>query len=279
MEISFCNTDNKNYQNILNVLLKEVFFDFKFWYDLNLWDTNYESYSIIENDVMLSNICVYKAKILMGGKTFEALSLGAVATKKEFRGKGLSRKLMRHIMAKYPDTPMYLNANKNVINFYPKFGFKMLCEQLPVANLNINNSEPAAYLEYGNPKVRSYIYNRVNFSSKLDCLNAQSINMFHIYSGVYNSNIYELKNLDTLLIAKQNAQTLKINAVFSLKNISFKQLAKALPFTGINKIEFGFMPCWNDLKFEMLSCEQDPWFIKNVGCNLNSLKFPELCAT
>ena len=78
-----------------------VFIDFQFWYDLNLWDENYESYSIIENGEMISNICVYKTNILFNNKQHPALSIGAVATKKEHRGKGLSRKLMEHIIDKY----------------------------------------------------------------------------------------------------------------------------------------------------------------------------------
>lgn len=37
MQISFCNGNDKEYQFMLNNLLKNIFLDFQFWYDLNLW--------------------------------------------------------------------------------------------------------------------------------------------------------------------------------------------------------------------------------------------------
>lgn len=56
MQISFCNGNDKEYQYKLNNLLKDIFFDFMFWYDLNLWDENYESYSIVDKDEIVSNL-------------------------------------------------------------------------------------------------------------------------------------------------------------------------------------------------------------------------------
>ena len=124
MEISFCNSNDKKYQSMLNRLLKDIFLDFQFYYDLDLWNENYESYSIIKDGEMLSNICVLKTKLQFLGKEYSALSIGAVATKEEYRAKGLSRILLEHIIEKYKDVPMYLYANETVLDFYPKFGFK-----------------------------------------------------------------------------------------------------------------------------------------------------------
>lgn len=52
--IVFNNSDDKKYQALLNKLLKNIFFDFQFWYDLNLWDDNYESYAILKTASMRS---------------------------------------------------------------------------------------------------------------------------------------------------------------------------------------------------------------------------------
>lgn len=62
MQVSFNNGNDKEYQYMLNNLLKNIFFDFQFWYDLNLWDENYESYSIAENGEIVSNICILRLK-------------------------------------------------------------------------------------------------------------------------------------------------------------------------------------------------------------------------
>ncbi|MTI71363.1 MAG: GNAT family N-acetyltransferase [Firmicutes bacterium] len=279
MQVSFNNRNDKNYQNILNNLLKEVFLDFQFWYDLNLWDENYESYSIIENGEIISNICVFKTKIMFNKKRYFTLSIGAVATKQEYRGRGLSRILMEHIINKYKDVPMYLSANDGVVNFYPKFGFERVYEKLPVCEVEIENHIKANKVQYDDPKVWNYVYNRVNYSDKLDCVNTQNINIFHLYMGYLKDSIYEIPELQTLIVANQKGSTLKLIGVFSLRNINFTELIKFLPFCNVNKVEFGFRPYWTDIEYSMHEYKTDPIFVRNLCCDLGEFKFPELSIT
>ena len=279
MQISFCNRNDKAYQIMLNNLLKDIFFDFRFWYDLNLWDENYESYSIIDGGAIVSNICVYKTRIMFRRKIYTALSLGAVATKNEYRGRGLSRTLMAHIISKYDNVPMYLSANDHVAGFYPKFGFQRVYEKLPVCESKIDNHMRAKKLNYDDRKVWGYVCNRVNKSWQLDCLNTASINLFHIFLGYLKDHIFEIPELDTMVIAGQRGETLILTAVFSLRDICFTELRKYLPFSGVNRIEFGFMPGWTDIHYEMQAYETDPLFARNLCCDLGDFKFPELSVT
>lgn len=128
-QIVFSNNNDKKYEYMLNNLLKNIFLDFQFWYDLNLWDDKYESYAIVERDEIVSNICVFKTQLVFNQKQYLALSIGAVATKEESRGKGYSKALMNHFISKYEGIPMYLSANESVVDFYPKFGFTRINEK------------------------------------------------------------------------------------------------------------------------------------------------------
>lgn len=279
MELKFCNGNDKAYQALLNDLLKDIFLDFQFWYDLNLWDENYESYSIMEDGKIVSNICVFKTQVLFHGKQSLALSLGAVATREGYRGRGYSKIIMEHILDKYNKVPMYLGANDSVIQFYPRFGFQRIYEKLPVALVNINNQiEPIAML-YDDPRVTDYVYQRMNFSQILDCMNTKTINMFHIHWGYLKNSIYHIPELDTMIIAQQEGQVLKLIGVFSKKEITFGELALHLPFQGVNRIEFGFMPYWEDVGYSMQDYETDPIFVRNITCDLGDFKFPELSIT
>lgn len=279
MEILYCNSNDKHYQGLLNSLLKPIFLDFQFWYDLDLWDANYESYSIMQSNEIVSNICVFKTKMLFNNREYQALSIGAVATKNEYRGKGYARHIMENIINKYPDVPMYLSANETVTNFYPRFGFESIFEKLPVTKYAIQNETPTRKIKFDDPKVWDYVYKRKNFSSKFDCLNTASVNLFHIYWGYLKDCIYDIPELETIVVAKQNETVLKIISVFSLRDITFSDLAKYLPFKGVSFIEFGFMPYWNDLDVEMKQYGTDPLFIRGVKCNLGDFKFPELSIT
>ena len=279
MQILFCNGNDKKYERLLNNLLKPIFLDFQFWYDLNLWDSSYESYSILENDEIVSNVCVFKTNVLLNCKQYQALSIGAVATKSEYRGKGYSRLIMEHIINKYPNVPMYLSANETVIDFYPRFGFERVFEKLPTAQFKIHSEVEPRKISFDNPKIWDYVYKRKNHSSKLDCLNTASVNMFHIHLGYLKDCIYYIPELDTIIIATQKETVLKIIGVFSLRDVTFENLAKYLPFKDVSIIEFGFTPYWNDLEFEMTPYETDPLFVKGVKCELGDFKFPELSIT
>jgi predicted GNAT family N-acyltransferase len=279
MEISFCNSNDKNYQYMLNRLLKDIFLDFRFYYDLDLWNENYESYSIIKYGEMLSNICVFRTKLQFSGKEYLALSIGAVATKEEHRGKGLSRILLEHILEKYKHVPMYLYANETVLDFYPKFGFKRAYEKLPVYECKINNNIKPAKLSFDDPKVWNYVFKRVNFCKELDCLNTASINIFHIYWGYLKECIYEIPEIETMIIAEQKGTTLKIIGVFSLKETSFSEFLGYLPFSNVQRIECGFMPHWTDIKYSMQEYECEHLFARGASCDLGNFKFPELSIT
>ncbi len=279
IKIVFCNSNDKEYQKKLNELLKDIFLDFKFWYDVNLWDDNYESYSITVDDKIVSNICIYKAKIRFSGKEHLALSVGAVATHEDYRGQGLSRKLMEHIIDKYQDIPMYLSANSSVVDFYPRFGFERAFEKLPTCHINIENHINPIKLHYNDDRVQRYVYSRTNFSDEFDCLNTASVNMFHLHLGYLHHCIYELPDLSTMLVAEQNGTTLHVYGVFSTKKITFRELLEYLPFEGIKKMTFGFTPCWKDIEYTMEECETDPWFVRGINCDLGDIKFPELSIT
>ncbi len=279
MQLLFCNRNDKQYQKQLNSLLKPIFLDFTFWYDLDLWDQNYESYSIMHAGEIVSNICVYKTDVMFRGKQHRALSIGAVATKEEYRGSGYAGTIMEHILNKYPNTPMYLAANESVVDFYPRYGFERIEEHLPVAHYLIDNTIAPQKIQYSDPKVWNHVYKQKNFSTALDCQNTACITMFHIYEGYLKDCIYEIPTLDTTVIATQDRNTLKIIGVFSLRDISFFELAQHLPFQNVSTVEFGFMPYWSDLRFEMQPYETDPLFVRNIACELGDFKFPELSMT
>jgi len=279
MEIQFCNRNDKTYQKKLNALLSAVFFDFRFWYDLDLWDENYESYSIWLADEIVSNICVFKVKGVRNGAAFDALSLGAIATKADCRGRGYARAILEHILAKHPDMPMFLSANESVLGFYPRFGFTRVYEKLPTAVYTIHNDCTAHKLPHTALRVRDAVYQRCNIFTRLDCLNTQSVNMFHLYAGEWADCIYDVPACDSVVVARQSGETLYTAAVFAQKETTFAALAKALPFLGVTKVEFGFMPFWKDLDYTMEPYDGDPIFVRSVQCELGDFKLPDFSYT
>jgi len=245
MEITINNHNNPEYEALFDDLIQEVFgFSFELWLEQKLWDERYESYSIIHNDRMLSNLCIYKADMISQGQKYQAIQFGAVCTRKSEQGKGLSRLLMEHVLNIYKDTPAFLFANQSVIDFYPRFGFKQVQTHRPTIKTTINNDPTKAKkLDANDPIVKNTIFNRAGHSGILDCLNTESIQMFHMLMG-YPDDIYSLPKHEAIIVAQQNGTELFIADVISRKPVTFEQIKPELPFNDIEKIEFGFCPDW-----------------------------------
>jgi len=229
-----------------------------------LWDERYESYSIIDNGKMLSNVCIYKTEMIVDGKVIRANRFGAVATCKSVRGRGLSRFLIEHVLSLYPNTLAYLTANPSVIDFYSRFGFKQIQTYSPKIGAKINNS-PDKTIKYKlDDKVFiNALYGRGGYSEIVDCLNTQPIQIFNLFMG-YADDIYFLPNLDVIVVAKQEENELFLVDTIAKKPISFDVLKKELPFRGVDTVRFGFSPDWLDINpiWTPLSMEDELFFVK-----------------
>lgn len=281
-KITMQNRGDSHYKTLRNDLIQEVFgFTFVKWDALGLWDDRYESYSIIEDGKMLSNIFVYKVELLIGGKVFRAYQLGGVATRKDCRGQGLSRQIMEHILERYPETPLFLFANRNVLDFYPRFGFKRVTESLPYVCMSIDNSQAqVCKLALDSDIYASILYNRKIFSGMLDCTNTQSVQIFNVMMS-YPDSIYHIPERGCIVIAKQDGDKLFIADIIAIKQIQFDALAPFLPFSGISRVEFGFCPDWLDVKceWERITDDNDAMFIRGEWPLPRQFKVPATSIT
>ena len=241
----------EEYGEQLNDLILEAFhFSFDKWHEKKVWDDDFERYSIIENGVMLAQISVFKMKMLINGKKKEVLQLGGVATREEYRGKGLSREIMEHILAKYPDTPAFLHGGNSVVDFYPKFGFKPFQYKQPYIECKLHNQGEMIKLDIKDPKVDMYLKERNQYSKILDCLNQYSIDWFHLLYS-FENNIYEIPQLDLMFVAKQKDNRLMIYDIVAKRNVTFEEIAPHLCFEGVHIIEFDFNPDWLGFNYKM----------------------------
>jgi GNAT superfamily N-acetyltransferase len=282
MIITLNNRHNLEYEAIFDSLIQEVFgFSFSPWLDRKLWDENYESYSVIEDGKMLSNVCIYKSEMIIQGKTVQANRYGAIATRKDSRGKGLSRVLMEHTLSLYPNTLALLTANSSVVDFYPRFGFKQVKSYAPEISTNINN-DPQKAIKYklDDQEFMSLLYDRRCYSKIVDCINTQSVQIFHLLMD-YADDIFCLQNIDVAVIAKQDGNRLFLVDVIAKNPVSFESLKKELPFANVDVVEFGFSPDWLDINpsWIPLNMNDDLFFIKGEWNLPGNYRFPVMSET
>lgn len=72
-------------------------------------------------------------RVLEKGVSFDQISIGRVAVKKDFRGKGLSREMMlkaiNFIENDLKETSIKIQAQSYLINFYTSLGFKPISDE------------------------------------------------------------------------------------------------------------------------------------------------------
>ncbi|WKK99868.1 GNAT family N-acetyltransferase [Paenibacillus amylolyticus] len=120
--------------------------NFEDWYQQGYWGERYIPYSYVDGDQVIANVSVNILELIIHGEKKKAIQIGTVMTHPDYRGKGLSTRLMNKVLEEYDNKYdyMYLFANESVLDFYPKFGFKPVEEHLFSINYTAKKSpEPA----------------------------------------------------------------------------------------------------------------------------------------
>lgn len=110
-----------------NALAKKTFgLSFEAWYRDGYWTEKYMPYTLFDGARAVSNVSVNRLDVVYEGNTYLMHQLGTVMTDPEYRGQGYAARLIRRIQEEYLEScdTMFLFANKNVLDFYPKFGFE-----------------------------------------------------------------------------------------------------------------------------------------------------------
>ena len=110
-----------------NALAKKTFgLSFEAWYRDGYWTEKYMPYTLFDGARAVSNVSVNRLDVVYEGNTYLMYQLGTVMTDPEYRGQGYAARLIRRIQEEYLEScdTMFLFANKNVLDFYPKFGFE-----------------------------------------------------------------------------------------------------------------------------------------------------------
>ena len=279
MQFAYQNRNDPAYEALFNDLIGEVFgFTFADWHRLGVWDERYESFSLIENGVMLANICLFRTQLVLEGQRIEAFHLGAVSTRTARRGQGLSRRLMERVLERYPDSPMFLFANQNVLNFYPRFGFCRVYESSPVLEFRPNHP-PVRRLALDDSLVRQFLERGRCGSARFYCANTLPIEWFHLLSC--GDSLWHLPEIEGFAVAEQQGNELQLHYLSLPEGLPVEAALSYLPFSGVTRIRFGFYPdeLASRCKFEPLLGGDESMFVRGHIPLPETYTFPALSKT
>ena len=281
--------DTESLRNAYYNFISNVFPSIRFqeWYLQGFWTDNYVPFSIFESGEIVSNVSATFTTTLLNGKKCKAIQIGAVGTLPEYRSQGLSRQIMNPVINEYKNKIdlFFLHANETVLEFYPKFGFKSIDENLFVAETCI--PEPKYSARKLNVKIeRDYlllqnlINNRKAITKVFGAEDYGFITMWHILN-LYQDNLYYLKDENVIIIKEENHHVLSIIDVLFLKSFDMQSvLPKIIESDSLKLIKYYFPPDQLNYHYEKTLKDKTGMFILgDFEVENKTFRFPETATT
>ncbi|EAF8350631.1 GNAT family N-acetyltransferase [Listeria monocytogenes] len=242
--------DNKMYRDSFNKLAESTFdINFEEWFRSGFWNDKYVCYSYIDNNEVISNVSINKMNLIYQGENYSALQIGTVMTHPNYRGQGLAKNLLNHVIAKYEDQYdfLYLFANDTVLDFYPKFGFECIEESSFTVDA-CNLKKKASKLKKLNPDnktdfqlISRIVSKRAPLSNILDVKESEDLLMFYVLIALKNE-LYYLEELDVIVLMEQEGTDLYVLDILSTKKLDVVEVLSYLSTKKIETIHLLFTP-------------------------------------
>ncbi len=255
----------QNYKN--NDSIRKSFSDLAFsmfgisfeeWYQKGYWNERYIPYSYLDGDRVIANVSVNILDLIINGETKQAVQIGTVMTHPEYCNQGLSTSLMTKVLEDYESKCdwMYLFANESVLDFYPRFGFQPVQEQLfSLENLSENLRVPTANkgmrkLDIQNENDRALLYQkalgRLPNSQRFGTANVEGMLMFYVLN-VFSEDIYYLEDEGIIVIYKREEDRIDLFDIVSATGFDIRDILSRIVDKDVRKVVFHYTPDYKDL--------------------------------
>ncbi|MCE4049652.1 GNAT family N-acetyltransferase [Bacillus sp. Au-Bac7] len=246
---------------------------FEEWYQKDCWNDRYIPYSFHDHGKIVANVSVNLIDLLIAGQKKKAVQIGTVMTHPDYRGCGLSRSLLEKVLADYEEKTdvIYLFANNEVLDFYPKFGFKEVEEQeffleykhkqtegVTVRKLNGKSVDDLRFIE-------SVARRRKPLSQAFSTGGAWGILLFYCLN-VFHEHIYYLEKEEVIVICEMEGNKLHLYEVMASHSIVLEKLLAQIAKADTTEVVFHFtLDNLTGLSTRHLPKEGDALFVRTVG--------------
>ncbi len=227
-----------------NKLAESTFgLNFENWYQNGFWKDNYIPYSVVIEGEVVSNVSVNACNMNYKGKEVKLIQLGTIMTYPEHRNKGYARILMEEVLKDYEGKVegIYLFANDSVLDFYPRFGFKVAKEyqyskevtqtgENTAKPVPMNNSEDFA-------KMVELLATRPQ-NSDMYMVGNTGLYMFYL-SQFMTENVFYIEDCDSYAVAELEEDTLVLHTIIGEGSID--EVIKAFG-SQVKKVVLCFTP-------------------------------------
>lgn len=275
---------NEKLRNGFFELSKSVFgLDFEPWYNNGFCTERYLPYTIFDGDKAVANVSVNRCDFMCQGALRHYLQLGTVMTDPAYRKQGLICRIMEEIDKDYQGKidGIFLFANDEVLDFYPKFGFVKSEEHCFVKKVELDGvctwKQVSMHTQSDWKQLQAIIENSTVNSFFMMQDNSQ-LDMFYL-SQFMQENVYYVPEADAYVVAEFDEASVVIMDVFSKDKVDIDVIINTLG-VDVKTVTLLFVPCNLDgFETELVQEEDTTLFVK--GDILEQLPkkfvFPPLC--
>ncbi|MDW4525537.1 GNAT family N-acetyltransferase [Rossellomorea marisflavi] len=240
--------ENQNLRDSFNQLAEDTFgIHFGQWHARGYWTEKYVPFSYIEGDRVIANVSVNLIDFTIAGEEKKAIQIGTVMTHPDYRNRGLSKDLLMKVLDEYRDHVdfVYLFANQNVLELYPKFGFQAQEETLftmvpgtagEVSERKLDMEEKADRdLAYGIAR------DRLPVSTRFGTRNTGELFMFYALYA-FPDNLYYLEEEEAVVMFQRGGERLDLFDVACRETVDVRKIAEKLAGDDTRQIVFHFTP-------------------------------------
>ncbi|WP_041140038.1 GNAT family N-acetyltransferase [Beduini massiliensis] len=237
--------DEKLRKSFNELALNTFDISFEAWYQNGFWTDRYIPYVLIEGDSVIANVSVNLIDIIDQGLNKRYVQLGTVMTKKEYRHQGLAKQLMNEVLKDWQDQcdGIYLFANENALEFYPKFSFIKAREyqyRFLVQPKTGDFHKLDMTLEKNQKLLKNY-YTLGNPYSSFSMKENFGLLMFYCLDSLKEC-VYYSKQFDPIVIVEQLNKTLLCYDIFGKTDTPLEKIAAFFADDNHPCITLGFTP-------------------------------------
>lgn len=248
--------DNIALLDSFNELTRNTFgFDFTGWHAAGHFSDMYVPHVLLDKEKVVSNVSVNRMRFDIGGVTKNFIQIGTVMTDEAYRGQGLNKQIMEHILQEYEGKVdgIYLFGNDSVLDYYPKFGF-VPCEEYEYYCTcdSIGDVVPYAMekVDMADVAQAKRVYAVMeNYPATPDVPNendamymSENICLYHFWlDTIYNNNVYYLPECGVYVVAAVEDDKLNLYQIIGKEQVDVKRIAKAF-CEGFSEVVLGYTP-------------------------------------
>ncbi|MDH3889507.1 MAG: GNAT family N-acetyltransferase [candidate division Zixibacteria bacterium] len=245
--------------------------DFTLWKERGLWDDQYTPFSAFVNGECVASICVYPSQMKVDGRDKLGAQLLTVGTLPEYRKLGIQREIWNRAKAWIRPRCdfVFLFTDESAAGFYERLGLKRQPEFYETVVSPLGKDETSHSFRKLNLDVVSdysiverLAHEREMVSDRLGFHTPKLLMFMFLY--VYQNRTYYLDDIDTLVVAEEVEDRLRIHDIVATKMPELSAIEGFLAH--FNKREIDFLFCADRLglsKSTRTRAEDDVLFVSD----------------